>query len=566
MTDTSSTPPNEAYQRPATEIDRIAEAWLDTLVDLRPELGTYVGREPRGDAHSDFGPEGTEAVIDAARSLLGRLSAATVTDAVDEVTKFDLADQLRLEIESFEAGFHLRDLNVLASPPQDIRQVYDLMPTATEDDWSVIARRLANVPAAIASYRETLLAGIRQGITPAIRQVEVVAELVQTYGGAEGLFAQLVGDDKTAAAGLPPSLKADLVDSAAQAAAAYDQFTAFLRTELAPRATHEDAIGRDLYAIASRRFLGTAIDLDETYEWGREELSRMVAEQESVARRIDPDKSLEEVIAFLDDDPARKLHGKEALREWMQKTADRAVHDLNGTHFDIPEPVRTIECMIAQTDDGGIYYTGPTDDFSRPGRMWWSVPPGVEEFATWRELTTVYHEGVPGHHLQIGQAVYNRAELNAWRRLLAGTSGHAEGWALYAERLMQDLGYLDDPADLLGMLDGQRMRAARVVLDIGVHTGKPNLDGTGAWTHEWALDFFRRHVHMNDEFIKFEVNRYFGWPGQAPSYKVGQRVWEQIRDESRAREGDAFDLKTFHMKALGVGAVGLDTLRMALLG
>ena len=105
--------------------------------------------------------------------------------------------------------------------------------------------------------------------------------------------------------------------------------------------------------------------------------------------------------------------------------------------------------------------------------MWWSVPEGVTEFDTWRELTTVYHEGVPGHHLQIAQTVYRAELLNRWRRLASWISGHGEGWALYAERLMADLGYLDDPADCLGMLDGQSMRAARVVLDIGVHCGFP---------------------------------------------------------------------------------------------
>src|SRR4029079_14346147 len=184
----------------------------------------------------------------------------------------------------------------------------------------------------------------------------------------------------------------------------------------------------------------------------------------------------------------------------MQELSDKAVADLAGVHFDIPDVMKTLECKIAPTDEGGIYYTGPTDDFSRPGQMWWSVPAGVTTFDTWRELTTVYHEGVPGHHLQIGQAVYNRATLNTWRRQLAGTSGHAEGWALYAERLMEELGYLDDPADRLGMLDGQRMRAARVVLDLGVHLGKPNLEGTGIWDHDYALAFMRRNVNMADEF------------------------------------------------------------------
>jgi uncharacterized protein (DUF885 family) len=241
------------------------------------------------------------------------------------------------------------------------------------------------------------------------------------------------------------------------------------------------------------------------------------------------------------------------------------VEALAASHFDMPEPVRRLECRIAPSHSGVIYYTGPSDDFSRPGRMWWSVPEGETVFNTWREATTVYHEGVPGHHLQIATAVHNKSELNSWRRI-AGTSGHAEGWALYAERLMEELGYLDDPADRLGMLDGQRMRAARVVLDIGVHLGKQRPDGQGAWDADYALEFMRRHVHMSDPVIRFEVNRYLGWPGQAPSYKVGQRIWEGIRDEVRRREGADWDVKAFHKRALEVGGVGLDTLRTALLG
>jgi uncharacterized protein (DUF885 family) len=114
------------------------------------------------------------------------------------------------------------------------------------------------------------------------------------------------------------------------------------------------------------------------------------------------------------------------------------------------------------------------------------------------------------------------------------------------------------------MLDGQRMRAARVVLDLGVHLEKPRLDGSGTWDAEYALDFMRANVNMPDEFVQFEVNRYLGWPGQAPSYKVGQRIWEQLRDDVEAQEGAAFSIKDFHKRALDIGGVGLDTLREAL--
>lgn len=554
----------EATRTPS-QIDAIAESWVDTLAELSPTLGTYIGRTEHADRFDDFSPEGHARFADEARRALSALDAATPTDPIDDITRTDLSSELRLMLELHEVRWNLRDLNVIASPTQEIRDIFDLMPTDTAEDWEVIARRLGAVKGAVEGYTESLREGLRRGIVPARRQVVEVMQQIGRYTADNGFFAEFASEAAPADGQLPASLARELADQSGAARVAYDHLADFMRNELAPAASETDAVGRELYALHSRRFLGASIDLDETYEWGTEELARMVAEQESIANEIRPGASVEEAVALLEQDPARKLHGTKALQEWMQATSDRAVAELGATHFDIPEQIRTLECMIAPTQEGGIYYTGPTDDFSRPGRMWWSVPEGVTEFDTWRELTTVYHEGIPGHHLQIGQAVYNRAQLNSWRRLLAGTSGHAEGWALYAERLMQDLGYLDDPADRLGMLDGQRMRAARVVLDIGVHLGKQRPDGEGIWDAEYALAFMGRNVNMPDEFVRFEVNRYLGWPGQAPSYKVGQRIWEQVRDDYAAAWGADFSMKEFHKRALDMGGVGLDTLRTALL-
>jgi uncharacterized protein (DUF885 family) len=555
MTDATRTP---------TPIDTIADAWVDTLAEQFPTLATYIGRSEYNDRYGDYSPEGMDRFIAAGRETLGELEAATPVDPIDAVTQEDLSREIKLEIDLHDAKWHLRDLNVIASPVQDIRSALDLMPTETADDWSVVSTRLGAIPAALDGYIETLREGIAQGIVPARRQVVEVVTQITRYTADQGFFATFAAEAAPADGQLPASLARELADNANAARVSYDSLAQFLSGELAPVAGEKDAVGRELYALQSRRFLGATIDLDETYDWGVEELARMVAEQETIADQIKSGASVEEAIAFLEEDASHKLHGTDALQRWMQQTSDRAIAELGKTHFDIPEPIRQLQCMIAPTKEGGIYYTGPTDDFSRPGRMWWSVPEGVEDFDTWRELTTVYHEGVPGHHLQIAQAVYNRAQLNSWRRLLAGTSGHAEGWALYAERLMEQLGYLEDPADRLGMLDGQRMRAARVVLDIGVHLEKPRPDGEGNWDADYALAFMRRNVNMPDEFVQFEVNRYLGWPGQAPSYKVGQRIWEQIRDDAKAAEGAAFDIKTFHKRALDIGGVGLDTLRSAL--
>jgi len=549
--------------RQQTPLDAVAEKWVDTELDLYPEYRVYLGRPGREGEYADYSPAGVEDAIAHTRAALAEVQATAAADDVDEVTKMDLERELQLTIDKHEAGFGQRDLNVIASPAQELRDIFDLMPTDTVDDWSHVATRMRNLPAAMAGYIESLRSGIAAGNTPAIRQVREVLAQAKKQTAQTGFFFELAKGARAGESELPASVASDLESGARASADAYASLVSFLGDELAQHAPEKDAVGRELYALASRGFLGATIDLDETYEWGIDELARMVAEQESIAREIKPGASVLEAIEFLDGDPTRKLHGTDALQRWMQETSDRAVDELSRTQFDIPDAVKRLECMIAPTQEGGIYYTNPTDDFSRPGQMWWSVPEGVTEFDTWRELTTVYHEGVPGHHLQIGQAVYNKAMLNTWRRN-AGTSGHAEGWALYAERLMQQLGYLDDPADRLGMLDGQRMRAARVVLDIGVHLEKTLPDGSGPWTGEYAFGFMGANVNMSPEFVRFEVNRYLGWPGQAPSYKVGQRIWEQLRDEAAAREGAGFDIKAFHKRALDIGGVGLDTLKAAL--
>ena len=362
----------------------------------------------------------------------------------------------------------------------------------------------------------------------------------------------------------------DVRSAAATARKGYVRIAQVLTDEILPYAGNTDAVGRERYERFSRHFLGAVVDLDETYEWGRERLAAIDAEQRAIAEQLyGPGVSVREALDRLNTDPERTIHGTRALQAWMQETSDAAIAALDGVHFDIPAPLRTLECRIAPSATGGIYYTGPSDDFSRPGRMWWSVPAGTEDFAAWQERTTVFHEGVPGHHLQIGMQTLLRDELNSWRRLVCWVSGHGEGWALYAEKLMTDLGFQDDPGDRMGMLDSQRLRAARVVLDIGVHLGKerpPELTdlpgvGEGIWDAGSAWAFLRHNVAMDESFLRFELDRYLGWPGQAPSYAVGQRLWEDARD--RALAGGA-SLKDFHARALRLGSVGLDVLREAL--
>jgi uncharacterized protein (DUF885 family) len=548
--------------RKPSAIDELSNAWVVKLAELSPSFATYAGFAGGEDKLDDNSPAATEHFYNLQKELLAKLEGMEPTDKIDEVSKAALAASLKLGIELHESGLWKRDLDVLASPAQGIRDIFDLSPVATEADWVNLNKRMRAVDGAIDGYIETLRVGIRDNETPAIRQVNWVVNDLNNITGENGFFTKFAKADGVE---LTAGLRAELIEAGAIATAAYARLQQFLSEELAPVATTEDAIGRERYSLLSQRFLGAKVDLEETLQWGIEELARVKAEQEAVANEIKPGATVAEAIEVLNSDPSRKLHSTEELQAWMQRLSDQAIEELGKTHFDIPQKLRTLECMIAPTNSGVIYYTGPTDDFSRPGRMWWSVPAGVTEFDTWRETTTVYHEGVPGHHLQIATQVYNREELNDWRRMANWCSGHGEGWALYAERLMQDLGFLNDPGDRLGMLDGQRMRAARVVLDLSVHLGKPRLDGTGKWDFDYAVAFMTENVNMSAEFINFEVHRYFGWPGQAPSYKIGQRIWEQIRDEAAAKAGADWDIKKFHRDALNLGALGLDTLRSAIL-
>jgi len=555
---------------PGRPVDTITDRFVEEAARLDPIVATYVGITGHDDELPDYSPDGFAAREAMVAGSLAAAEAATPSDEREAVARDAFVERLSLDVAMSEAGYARSELSVISSPLHELRQVFDLMPTEGEEAWVNIDARLAGIPDRLVGYRRTLLEEADQGRVVARRQYAEVAEQVRSWTGQSGdggnFFGNLVDGS-----GMDGTLRSQLTEHARAASEAVAEFGRFLESELVPRGREKEAVGREHYALASRYFLGATVDLEETYAWGWDELKRLEDDMAATAGRIVPGATVGEAVAALDADPARTIAGKEAFRDWMQELADRTIAELADVHFDIPEPIRRIECCIAPTTDGGIYYTGPSEDFSRPGRMWWAVPDTVSTFSPWREVTTVFHEGVPGHHLQVAQTAYRKDSLNRWQRLMCWVSGHGEGWALYAERLMDDLGYLADPADRLGMLDAQSFRAARVIVDIGMHLELeiPRDNPFGfhpgeRWTPALGLEFMRQHCQMDDAFIRFEVARYLGWPGQAPSYKVGERIWLEARDEAKARHGADFDLKAFHRAALDLGSLGLDPLRAAL--
>jgi uncharacterized protein (DUF885 family) len=550
---------------PTSKIHEISDRYVDDTARLDPISATYIGVGGYDDKLTDYSPDGFAARAELNRATVRAAQAEPAGDESDEVARAVLVERLTAELDVYDAGLLVAELNVIASPPQNTRMVFDLMPTRTEDDWAVVAARLAAVPEAVAGMRTALSESAARGRISALRQVTKVADQCATYAGRAGepsFFASLVA----AATDVPESLRASLAAGAAAAASAYGELADFLRTDLAPRAPAKDAVGADVYRVWLKYFTGATVDLAELYQWGWDEFFRIESEMKQVAGRIRPGATLAEAAEALDADPRYRVDGQDALRSWMQGLSDDALQALRGTHFDLPDELMRLECRIAPPGGGaGAYYTGPNDDFTRPGRMWWSLVPGQESFSTWRETTTVYHEGVPGHHLQIATSVYQAQTLNRYQRLMAGTSGHAEGWALYAERLMRELGYLTDDGVLMGMLDAHLFRAARVIIDLGMHLELEIPAGTGfhegeRWTPELGLEFMLTRTITDAGQVPDEVDRYLGWPGQAPSYKLGERVWLAARDDAKQRDPEHFDLKLFHKRALEMGSMGLDTL------
>ncbi len=559
-------------------IDALSDQFVADLAAASPLLATMAGIPGFDDRIDDLSPAGLDARHDLAEQAMTALRGAASTGPSDDVAKAVLLERLAVSADTYHSGWLHAALNVIESPLQEVRMVFDLMPTDTPEQVAVMAARMRAVPEALAGYRESLRLAAGRGQVAAVRQVVKCAQQCRTYAGTaehDGFFRRM-------AQSLPgPAASPEELRSAARSAdAAYADLAAFLEDELSPAAPENDAVGLERYVLASRDFLGATVDLGGAYDWGWAEFLAIEREMTEVAAVVNREQvnrkqgngkhgggnGARAAAAALDADPAYQVHGQDGLKRWMQDLSDRAVVELGRSHFDIPEPIRTLECRIAPPGGGvGAYYTGPSDDFSRPGRMWWSVETDREQFSTWRETSVVYHEGVPGHHLQIATSVFARERLNDFQRLLAVTSGHAEGWALYAERLVRELGYLEDPGDLLGMLDSQLFRAARVIVDIGMHLGEKIPPGTGfhegeRWTPDLGLEFLTTRTLTDEAHCRDEIDRYLGWPGQAPSYKLGERVWLAGREAARRRQGPDFDLKKFHTAALNLGGMGLDPL------
>ena len=543
---------------------QVADAHVDALVDLDPITGTFLGVAESSGQLPDFSPTGQEAVAQLARTTLERLTEAETRpgadSAAEKVCARLLRERLTAELAVHEAGEGLRTVSNLSSPLHHVREVFTVTPAETEEDWAAIARRLRAVPAALEGYRASLEAGLKRDLPAGpLQVVTVVGQLTEWIGTDRSWFAEFTG------AG-PEALRAELTAAAEVATGALVELRDWFRDDYAPAvAGAPDVVGRERYARLARYFNGADIDLDEAYAYGWSEFHRLLAEMEAEAEKILPGaKTPWEALAWLDDN-GEAVEGVEETRQWLQSLMDEAIDALDGTHFELAERVRRVESRIAPVGSAAApYYTQPSLDFSRPGRTWLPTM-GETRFPAYDLVSTWYHEGVPGHHLQLAQWAHVAEDLSRYQTTVGIVSANAEGWALYAERLMDELGFLGNAERRLGYLDAQMMRAVRVIIDIGMHleleipADSPFHPGE-RWTPELAHAFLASHCSRPADFVQSEIIRYQGMAGQAIGYKLGERVWLKGREAARARRGADFDLKAWHMAALSQGSLGLDDL------
>ena len=533
-----------------SEIFELSDTYIDQSAAMSPMSCTYLGKDMNQDKLDDFSIAGMAKAATLTREVLKRLQALTPIDGIDRIAKTVMEERLSSSLALHDSQEEHVLWNVLTSPPSNIRSIFELMPKKSEKDFANIALRLIAVETAHKQWISTISEVAKSGKTTAQRQVRGVITQLESY--ANGGYSQMCKN-------FDPDGQYPAIHGAAQVAEKSSaQTAAYLKNEYMAIANPNDAVGADRYAVWSRYFTGAKLDLRATYEWGMADLKAINERMWVLAEQIKPGaKSLREVADVLDHDPKYVIKGKENVIKFLQDFTDTAMKRMDGEFFEIDERIKICEARLAPEGSASApYYNGPSEDLSRPGTTW--IPMlGKDEVSSWHLVSTWYHEAVPGHHLQIATVTIEKERLTRFQRTAAWISGYGEGWALYAERFMNELGAFDEPGIEMGYLSAQALRAARIVVDIGMHLGYTDFDGN-VWNAESSRKLLNEQALLDEAHSRSETDRYLGWPGQAISYKVGERVWMAAREDARRRLGSAFNMKKFHTYALKIGPMGLD--------
>jgi uncharacterized protein (DUF885 family) len=404
--------------------------------------------------------------------------------------------------------------------------------------------------------------GVRAGRTPA--QVNVARSLhqISAYLGSplpSDPFVNLAGPQDW---GETERWRAQLSDAVRDVLRpAFERYRDVFEAELRPVARPDDRPGLchipggdELYQFLIEHHTGLPLTAAELHEIGLEETThRLPAEFAEIGERALGTADLGQIFDTLRNDPDLRYADGDAIVAHAERclaSATAAMGDWFGILPLAPCVLTPVPDYLA-ADVPAAYYMPPAPDGSRPGEYYVNVhqPSERSRFST---AAIAFHEAIPGHHLQIAIAT-ERTDLPSFRRLTMGHNAFVEGWALYTERLADDMGLYETPLDRLGLVASDGWRACRLVVDTGLHAM--------GWSRQQAIDFMVDHMPVDIDTITVEVDRYIGMPAQAVSYKVGQREILRLRAEARKRLGERFDIKGFHDVVLGAATVSLPVLR-----
>ena len=537
-------------------------AWEESAQRF-PERATYRGDNRYNDRLSDASPE--------ALADNDRRSAQSLADA-RAMSREALTTTERLSLDMFidnqqralalqpYPGYRLMSLRALGGPHTQLADLLQIMPVTRAEQVEQMLARLAAYPRRMEQEIANLRRAAAAGYVPSRELLERVLAQIEGQLNADATATPWYAPFKRLGSGIPAAEREALQQRGktaveTQVMPPMRALRALVATELMPRAAADGSLknapdGTKIYDILVRQQTTTDLSATEIHAIGLRELARLRLEMEAVMRETKFEGDFPAFVKFLNTDPRFFHTSAEELLTGYRDIAKRLDAEMPKLFAELPRAPYGVQAMPAHMGNRAEYYNGPALDGSRAG-VFFANTTALNGRPKWAMETLVAHEAVPGHHLQIARAIELRG-LPAFRRSGWGFTAFTEGWALYAETLGFDLGLYTDPYQRYGHLQWQAFRAARLVVDTGIHAL--------GWTRQQSIDYMVERTGVNREFVTSEIDRYTSNPGQALAYMIGRLKIAELRDRARTRLGARFDIRQFHNAVLDQGALPLATL------
>ncbi len=541
--------------------DLLNEQWEYTL-RTGPEFASLIGDKRYNDKLSDLSAAAVKRDEEQNRKFLKRLEAIDTTGFTDQekLNRRMLVENLRDAVADYPLHDWEMPVTQMSGLHLNAAQFASLLTFENVKDYDDYVTRLRAFPKQFDDTITNMRAGMKHKLMPPkflLEKVGEQAEKIAATKAEESPFASpLQRFPASVSKADQDRVRAAVLDAINTAVIpAYQRFTKFVKEEYAPKGRTEVGIwslpdGAKRYAVAIERSTTTKMTADEIHQLGLREVARIEGEMMQIAKKLGFN-DLKSLNASIDTNPDLKAKSAEQILDIYRKYEDQMYAKLPELFGRLPKAKLEVVAMEAfrAKEAAGADYNSGTPDGSRPGRI------NVNTYdATSRKTismeSTAYHEGVPGHHMQLSIA-QELPNLPPFRRF-GGYTAYIEGWALYSERLGKEVGFYQNPYNDYGRLQDEMLRAVRLVVDTGLHSKK--------WTRQQVVQYFHDHTAQDEVDVQNETDRYIVWPGQALGYKIGQLKITELREKSRKELGDRFDIRAYHDEVLASGAVPMNVL------